>query len=476
MSTIQVGPLTRIEGHMDIEADVDATKRVTSARSSGTSFRGFEIILIGRDPKDSTHLTQRICGVCPISHGVASSLALESAFGLPPTDNGRIMRNLVLGANYLQSHILHFYHLALVDYIDTSTALPMAPWKPRYMTGDLLGGADAARLATNYVSALAYRRKAHQLAAIFGGKLPHSPSLVATGCTAKPTAQDISDFRTLLLDIRGFVRDTYVPDVQLLAQRFPDYYRIGRGYGNLLAYGAFELDAQGSKKLFRRGRYTDGQYDVVDPRRISEYVKYSRLAASTTNLNPAVGVTTPDTNKAGAYSWCKAPRYLGKVHEVGPLARMWINGDYRRGISVMDRLMARALEAQKLAYAMEDWLNQLIPDVVGKTDYAVPDSGTGAGLTEAARGALGHWVQVANKLVTRYQVITPTAWNASPMDDMNQKGPIERALMGTTVVDDKQPVELLRVAHSFDPCLACAVHTMRAPRDVERIVAGETAG
>ena len=461
MATITIDPLTRIEGHLAVETDVGPStggNRVLKAKCSGTSFRGFEVILQQRDPRDAVHLTQRICGVCPISHGVVSSMCLESAFGITPTVSGRIMRNLVLSSNYIQSHILHFYHLSLVDYVNTSTTLNQAPWTPRYITGDMIAGAAADKLVANYVKALEYRRKAHQMAAIFGGKLPHSPTLVPGGCTETPTLEKINAFRTLLLDIRGFIENVYLPDVQTLAAAFPTYYNIGRGYGNLLSYGVFDLDARGTKKLLRRGRFTDGLHDTVDPARIAEYVKYSRYAASDTKLNPAQGKTTPETNKAGAYSWSKAPRYLGKPHEAGALARLWVNGDYRRGISVMDRIMARALESKKLAYAMEGWLNELVPNSTGTVAYDVTAAASGVGLIEAPRGALGHWMRVDGGLVSRYQVITPTAWNSSPMDDMGQPGPIERALAGTPVGDSTQPVEVLRVVHSFDPCLACCVH------------------
>jgi hydrogenase large subunit len=190
-------------------------------------------------------------------------------------------------------------------------------------------------------------------------------------------------------------------------------------------------------------------------------VKYSKYTAASGGLNPAVGVTEPDPTKAGAYSWIKSPRYANTVHEVGPLARMYINGDYRGGISVLDRLAARVLEAQKVADAMDGWLSQL---VVGGPVYqyaATPTSSAGIGLTEAPRGALGHWTEIVSGQIGRYQVVTPTNWNASPMDDFQQRGPIEQALVGTPIADMQQPIEILRVIHSFDPCLSCAVHMVR---------------
>ncbi len=466
-TTITIDPLTRIEGHLAVEAIVEAeggVPRVVEARCKGTAFRGFETILINRDPRDAVHYTQRICGVCPTSHAVASALCLEQAFGVAPPDNGRILRNLILGADHIQSHVLHFYHLAALDYIDTTGILDASPWTPRYVTPDMVGGTTASALVSHYVQALAIRRKAHQMGAIFGAKLPCSATIVCGGVTEVVTAEKIADFRALLREIRAFVDNVFLPDVNTLGDLFPQYYSLGAGCGNLLAYGVFDLDAAGSRRLLARGRYTDGGYFAVDPAQITEYVQYSWYTANSGGKNPSAGVTEPSWGKPGAYSWDKAPRYLDKVHEAGPLARMWINGDYRRGISVMDRLVARALETKKVADAMDGWLDELVPGGPVYNHRAVPTSGAGVGLTEAPRGALGHWMQIAGSKIARYQVITPTSWNASPMDDLGQRGPIEQALIGTTVADPNQPIELLRVVHSFDPCLACTVHMVRPRR------------
>jgi hydrogenase large subunit len=276
-----------------------------------------------------------------------------------------------------------------------------------------------------------------------------------------PTAANVTAFRTLLTELRTFINNVMVPDVLAVAGVYPQYYNIGKGCGNLLAYGVFDLDANGTTKLLKRGRFTNNQALAVDTAQITEYVKYSKYTAASGNLNPASGVTVPDATKAGAYSWLKAPRYLNLVHEVGPLARMYVNGDYTRGISILDRLAARVLEAKKVADAMDGWLNQI---VIGGSSYtygAVPATATGIGLTEAARGALGHWINIASGRINRYQVITPTNWNASPMDDSDQHGPIEQALIGMPIADINQPIEVLRVIHSFDPCLSCAVHMVR---------------
>ncbi len=463
-TTIRIDPFTRIEGHLEIEVSVESVggvQQVVEAKSAGTAFRGFEPILANRDPRDAVHYTQRICGVCPTSHAMAAAMTLEQAFGAVPPPDGRIVRNLVLGADHLQSNVLHLYHLAALDYINTTGILDMGPWAPRYVTPDMVTGATAAALVGHYVQALAIRRKAHQMGAIFGGKLPCTATFVAGGSTEIVTAEKIADFRALLTEIRAFVDNVMIPDTQAVAGAFPAYYDIGRGCGNLLAYGVFDLDAGGTTKLFAPGRWTDGAAQAVDTSAITEYVKYAWYTDASGGKNPSAAVTEPYVDKPGAYSWNKSPRYLNKVHEAGPLARMWVNGDYRRGISTMDRLAARTLETKKIADAMDGWLNELVPGGPVYAGRPVPTSATGVGLTEAPRGALGHWLQITNGKIARYQVITPTAWNASPKDDLEQPGPIEQALIGTPVADPAQPIEVMRVVHSFDPCMACSVHMVR---------------
>lgn len=464
MATIKIEPLTRIEGHLEIEVTVESVggqDQVVDARSSGTTFRGFEMLLPNRDPRDAVHLTQRICGVCPVSHAMAASMTLENAFKVTPPANGRIMRNLVLGANYIQSHVLHFYHLAALDYIDTTGILDMSPWTPRFVTPDMVGGTLAQTLVNHYVAALAIRRKAHQMGAIFGGRMPCAASFVVGGATDVVTSDKISAFRSLLTEVRAFVESSLVPDARTLGTLFPTYFQIGAGCGNLLVYGGFDLDSGGAARLLPSGRYTNGRFHSFDQSDITESVKHSWYTDDCGNLNPASGNTLPDAEKPDAYSWIKSPRYQKIVHELGPLARMWISGQYRRGISVMDRLIARALETKQVADAMDVWLNQLVPGEAAYAATTIPTTAGGVGLTDAPRGALGHWIRIEDGKIARYQVITPTAWNASPRDDANQPGPIEQALIGTPIADTSQPIEALRVVHSFDPCLACSVHLVR---------------
>lgn len=474
---ITVSPMTRIEGHLDIRVTVDKVagqQQVTDAHCSGTMFRGFEKILMGRDPRDATHYTQRICGVCPVSHAMASALALEAAFEVAPAPNGRILRNLVLGANYIQSHVLHFYHLAAPDYINTKGILDISPWTPRFETDDMVTGETAETLVSHYVQALAIRRKAHQMGAIFGGRLPMAANFVPGGSSETVTQAKIDAFAELLTELRAFIDDVYIPDVLAVAGAFADYKDIGVGAGNLLSYGVFDLDDNGGK-LLARGRITEGTAAAVVPEQIIEYVKHSWYTPESGNLNPSAGVTEPDVTKEGAYSFIKSPRYLDVVHEVGPLARMKVSGKYDGQVSVIDRVAARAMETKLVADAMVGWLGELDPDQPVYVPSESPDDSEGIGLTEAPRGALGHWIQIADSEIARYQVVTPTAWNASPLDGLDaggvgQHGAMEQALIGTPVDDEDQPIELLRVVHSFDPCLACAIHMVRPDKKSAEVV------
>jgi hydrogenase large subunit len=458
MSRIVLDPVTRLEGHLQVTVERnDQNGTVASAQSSGMMFRGFEILLQGKDPRDAVHITQRICGVCPVNHAMASVLAMEAAAGFQASDNARIIRNLILGADFLHSHILHFYHLALPSYIQ-GPAMP--PWTPTYTADMRFDATQTQNLVNHYVQALAARRQAHEMGAILGGKLPHTNAYEFGGVTVVPDASLISRFAAYLNQIIAFVDGTYLPDVNLLAQVYGDYFDIGRGYGNLLAFGVFDLNASGSSKLLARGRVANasGPVQAVDFNSIVEQTNHSWYTDSTSGLNPSQGQTVPSPDKANGYSWLKAPRYGGVPYETGALARMWVNGDYRAGVSVMDRHLARAQETSKIAHAMSGWLEQVNLSASSYTQTAVPTSGSGVGLTEAPRGALGHWLRISNRAIAAYQILTPTCWNCSPKDGAGVAGPLEKALEGTPMSDAAQPVEVLRVVQSFDPCLSCAVH------------------
>lgn len=501
---IKIDPITRIEGHMAVEAVIDDGV-VKEAKSAGTLFRGFEIILRGRDPRDANRLTQRICGVCPTAHATASALCLDDAFGLDGTipDNGKLLRALILGANFLQSHILHFYHLAALDYVDATSAVgDLAPFVPRYEGDYRVSGEANAELVNHYLKALDIRRKCQEMLSIFGGKMPHNVGIVPGGVTERPTEDKITNFLWRLNEIRDFVDNNYIPDVIAVAKAYSDYFEIGTGCKRLVAYGGFDLpprlpsplprlasgdagagEDKNGGKLFKAGVVSEDlkAADFVKEN-ITEDVKHSWYADSDSGKNPAKGDTKPHPKKKQAYSFIKSPRYKGRVCELGPLARMVSNyvqgdGQAKRLIdsllaqasadinalfSVLGRHAARALEAKLVADAMVDWLQQLKPNEPAVVQAEIPEQGEGAGLTEAPRGALGHWMTIKDKKIERYQVITPTAWNASPKDDKNQPGALEQAMIGTKVKDKDNPFELVRIVRSFDPCLACSVHLLDA--------------
>ncbi|GAV25085.1 iron hydrogenase [Carboxydothermus islandicus] len=465
---IVVDPVTRIEGHLKIEVMVDGGK-VVDAKSSGVLYRGIETILVGRDPRDAQQITQRICGVCPTAHATASTFNLDNAFGIQPPKNGRILRNLIFGANYLQSHILHFYHLSALDYVKGPDA---SPFIPRYEGDYRLPNAVNQKVVEHYILALEMRKKAHEMLAIFGGKMPHVVGIVPGGSSETVDAQKIIDFRSRLKELTSFIDNVYIPDVLTIAEYYKDYFDIGRGCQNLMSYGGFPQSDDGSDRFLKAGVFLQGQEQELNPEKITEHLKYSWFDDNNSQKHPREGVTAPKPGKDGAYSWMKAPRYDGHPMEVGPLARMWIGGEKKvkglgeKAFSVLGRHLARALEASRVAHAMEEWLLEIEPGKPTHTPFEIPKESEGMGLTEAPRGALGHWIKIKNYKIANYQAVVPTTWNASPRDDNGVLGPIEQALIGTPVKDPENPIEVARVVRAFDPCLACAVHLFTPGQDL----------
>ena len=462
---IAIDPLTRIEGHLKAEVEVKDGV-VTDARVFGGMYRGFEQILTGRDPRDAIQITQRICGVCPTAHATASALALDDAFNIKLTKNGRIARNLILGANYLQSHILHFYHLAALDYVNGPD---VAPFIPRYAKNDVRVPKDINDVAVGqYLEALEIRKICHEMVALLGGKMPHVQGIVVGGTTEIPTRKALNAYAERFKIVKKFIMEKYIPIVYLLAGPYGDLLKTGGGYKNCVSWGVFPMDDAGNT-LQKRGVFTNGKDHPVDTALIKEYVKFSFFDDATTGLNPTKGKTVPDPNKKGAYSFVKSPRYNGKPHEAGPLARMWVTnpelskiGQQKLGVkkmrdigdaafSILGRHVARAEETARVVDAVEQWLAEAVP---GKETYVpapIPDSSEGLGLTEAPRGALLHYINIKDQKIANYQVTSATIWNANPMDDMGQKGPMEQALIGVPVPDVENPVNLGRLVRSFDP-------------------------
>lgn len=461
---IAIDPVTRIEGHLKAEIEVDTVggvQQIVQVKMVGTLFRGFEKLLEGRDPRDAPIITSRICGVCPTSHSEVAVLALDRAGGIEVPTAGRILRNLVHGACFLESHILHFYLLSLPDYIK-GPAMP--PWTPRFEMDRRVDQETADLFLGHYLEAINIRRKCHEMGALFGGKLPHSPAYIAGGFTVVPSPANLATFAAHLDEISDFIETRYVPDAERLASLYSEYFLIGRGHGNLLAYGAFELNNTGTSLLFPAGRIVNGggAVQAVDEMAITEDATHAWYTNASNHQHPSVADTVPQYPKAGGYSWLKAPRYEGAAYECGPLARMWMKGEYTNGVSAMDRIRARAYEAKLLAAAMKNWLGEVAAGAQVYTPWVNPGNATAAGLSEAPRGALGHWIGIADGRISHYQVITPTCWTISPRDGTGQLGPLEQALMGTPIANIHHPVEALRVIHSVDPCLDCATHVVKA--------------
>jgi hydrogenase large subunit len=504
MGKIVIDPVTRIEGHLKIECVIE-NGEVKDALATGTLFRGLELILRGRDPRDAQVITQRICGVCPQSHGIASTLNLDSAFGIADKipDNGRIIRNLIHGAHVVQDHILHFYHLAALDYVNVADVAAysgndsqlnsikdfiqrgaLEPFLPRYEGDYRLPSEINQQAVAHYVKALEIRRIGHEAVSIFSGKVPHSVGVVPGGVTSVPTVDNIMAYIWKIKILQDFVNNVYIPDVLAVAKAYIDYAGIGVGCRNLLSYGSYDLDGKSPdyanrERLFKQGTVgADLQPGALDTSKITEQVKHSWYEDATSGLHPSHGDTKPQAGKNGAYSWAKAPRYDGKVYEVGPLARVAVT--YAKGdpamkemvegalkelsappsalFSVLGRHLARALSAKFIVDNLDSWALTLKPGQPAYVEYELPEEASGMGIVEGARGALGHWIEIKDKKIANYQCVVPTTWNVSPVDDNGQHGPIEQALIGTKIKDESNPFEVVRIIRSFDPCLACAVH------------------
>ncbi|MGJ0299051.1 nickel-dependent hydrogenase large subunit [Aliarcobacter cryaerophilus] len=550
-----VDPITRIEGHLRIEAIIDENNVITDAYSSSTMFRGIEEILKGRDPRDCGLLAMRICGVCTGTHYQRSIEAVENAFSVTIPKNARLVRNLIQGALYLHDHVVHFYHLHALDWVDITKALEADPkatvaeaqkwaglsgqraWNAsedvyiqvkervqKYIKQGRLGifgnaywGSEGFKLTpeqnliglSHYLDALELQRDLAKMMAIFGGKNPHPQSFVVGGVTCVQDIKNparIAEFKQLLKRGRKFIKEAYLPDVYMAGTMYGEeaLNGTGGGLGNYMSYGGFNLDDlpfYKSKKLFPAGIVKNKDLSKVyevDEAKITEDVTHAWYKGNT-NLHPFDGVTEPNYTGFGKkenniayldtqnkYSWIKSPLYNDERMEVGPLARMVVgfasndelikkyvtnfltNANLPATVlfSTVGRTAARAIESELMADVMMDWVDELALNAVNgdlstwtEFDFnTVAKDAKGIGLEEAPRGALGHWVKIKDGKVVNYQTVVPSTWNAAPRDYKGRMGAYEAALIGTKVANVEQPLEILRTIHSFDPCIACAVH------------------
>jgi len=531
MAKIVIDPVTRIEGHLRVETEVQNGK-VSSAWSTSPLFRGIEPILKDRDPRDAWMITQRLCGVCTYVHGVTSVRSVENSLNITIPTNARVIRNLLMGAQFIHDHIVNFYQLHLLDWVDVVSALSadpaatvaidkkinssrtrdaayfsavkqklgtfagsgqLGPFKNGYWghPAYLLTPEENLVFMANYLEALKAQIQVAHMHAIYGGKNPHPQTMIVGGLTLNRdlTSTRISEFRTHVTAAQSFVNNFYLPDSTYLLSRYKEYANIGAA-DNLMSFGEFpQSSTEPSSLFFPRGiilNQASSNVLPVDVNNITEHITHSWYSGNS-SARPSQGETVPNysaLDTSGQYSWIKAPRYQGQPMEVGPLARVMIN--YGKGqsatvqqvnsflqklglplsamYSTLGRTAARAIETKVIADAMVTWASQVRASsqstsaMPNRKSFTMTSSGSGIGLNEAPRGALGHWVNYSSQKITNYQMVVPSTWNFGPRDSSDVPGPVEQALVGVPVADEARPVELLRVIHSFNPCIACAVH------------------
>ncbi len=552
MARIVVDPITRIEGHLRIEAEIEGGF-IKDAWSSATMFRGIEKILRGRDPRDAWFWTQRFCGVCTTVHSIASIRAVEDALKIKIPPNAQLIRNIIMGIQNVQDHVIHFYHLHALDWVDITSGLKADPVKTAALAASLsdwpnnsathfkavqdkvkafvasgrLGpfanaywGHPAYKLppeanlmaTAHYLEALEWQKDVIKIHAILGSKNPHPQTFLVGGMSIPidPDSQNalnadkLIEIKRLLKKAQDFVEKVYIPDLLAVASFYKDWAGIGVGVGNYLCYGEFP-DAAGNM-WFPAGAILNKDLSKllpVDQGKIAEYVDHSwfdNSAGAGKGLHPYDGETEvrytgpkppyKNLDTDAKYSFVKSPRYEEKSMEVGPLARILVAyasghketkaavdmvlGKLEVGapalFSTLGRTAARGIDCLLIAQQTPKWLDELIGNI-SKGDYRIhnneswdpatwPAEARGYGFHEAPRGALGHWIKIKDQKILNYQAVVPSTWNASPRDAKGQRGPYEAALVGTPVADQNKPLEILRTIHSFDPCLACAVHVM----------------
>ena len=552
MARITIDPITRIEGHLRIDVEVDGGQ-VRDSWSSGQMWRGIEVILQGRDPRDAWLFTQRICGVCTTVHAIASVRAVENALKLEIPLNAQLIRNLLIAAHGLHDHIVHFYHLSALDWVDVVSALQgdpvgasrlaesLSPWPGNsvnqlravkeklaaFVQRGQLGiftngywGHPAMKLppdvnllaVSHYLQALEYQKKANQAVAILGSKTPNIQNLAVGGVANainldNPSTLNMAklfQIRNLLEEVKTFVEQVYIPDICAIGALYADWLPYGAGVTNYLSVPEFPTDTRGTQFDMPGGVIVDKDIQGFRPissfedplfrDNVAECIAHSWYNGDWTR-HPWEEETVPayaDFNPEGKYSWVKAPRFEGRPTQVGPLAHVlagfaagdpltkkWVTAalDTISAVaktrvgpgalhSTLGRHAARAVRCAIMAeLALKHWdmlVNNIASgDVAIFTPFEFPQGEQqGFGFHEAPRGTLSHWVVIRDGKIANYQCVVPSTWNAGPRDDKGQKGPYEASLLGNPIANPELPLEVLRTIHSFDPCLACAIHTL----------------
>ncbi|MGE4298530.1 MAG: nickel-dependent hydrogenase large subunit [Desulfovibrionaceae bacterium] len=530
---VVVDPVTRIEGHLRIEVEVEGGK-VKNAWSSSVLFRGLETILKGRDPRDAQHFTQRSCGVCTYVHALASTRAVDNCVGVKIPKNATIIRNLVMASQFMHDHLVHFYHLHALDWVDVVSALSADPVKaakiantisPRptkaadlkavqdklkafveagqlgpFTNAYFLGGHDAYYLppevnliaTAHYLEALKLQVKAARAMAIMGAKNPHTQFTVVGGVTCYDALRPerIAEYVALYEETKKFIDEVYIPDLLAVAGFYKDWAGIG-GTTNFMSFGEFPSDEYDlNSRYIPAGVIFDrkiGDVQPFKPEEIMEHVKYSWYKGDKAH-HPYDGVTDPkytDLHGEDRYSWMKAPRYMGKSTEVGPLATCLVAYgknhptikplvDYVLGalgvgpealFSTLGRTAARGIECKAISDQGLTWVKELSENIKsGNTkiyeEWEYPAESQGVGFVNAPRGGLSHWITQKGGKIENFQLVVPSTWNLGPRCGNGLLGPVEEALIGTPIADPARPVEILRTVHSYDPCIACGVHVI----------------
>jgi quinone-reactive Ni/Fe-hydrogenase large subunit len=538
LKKIVIDPMTRIEGYLRAEVEVDENGIVQEAYVSGQLFRGIEIILQDRDPRDAGLMAGRICGVCTNSHFRGAIEAVEDAYNLEVPKNGEIIRDLMAMALFIQDHVVHFYHLHMLDFVDVTSALQADPKqtskeahkyhkKPfrnshshyeqvleklnKFIAAGKLGPFSNGYwghkdyklspeqnliLVSHYLEALHFQTKISKAVAIFGGKTPHPQSLVVGGVTSVAdmlNPQRLNDYIFIIKDAKEFVDRAYLPDMKLIATAYRDEIKAGSGRanGNFLSVGGYPFE--GNQRLFCNGVIYGHDFEDVqefDESKITEEVDRAwynddeEQSVNYTDFNDDGSLKT--ANNTDKYSWIKAPRYDGNTMETGPLARVIVGyakenkllkpfiDEFLQSVNLelldlsttVGRNCARAIETLyvceyifKLVSRLTQSIKYYDTDTWGRYDFnALPHQSKGRTFLEVPRGVLSHFVNIKEQKIANYSVIAPTTWNATPKNYDGIRGAYEEALMGIKIEDTTKPLEVLKVLHSFDPCLACAVH------------------
>ncbi|MDH4944000.1 nickel-dependent hydrogenase large subunit [Sulfurimonas sp. C5] len=541
LKKIVIDPITRIEGHLRIEVEVDDDNVVRDAWASGQLFRGIEIILKDRDPRDAGLLAGRMCGVCTNSHFRGAVTCVEDAYGLEIPKNAEIIRNLMAMALFIQDHVVHFYHLHSLDYVDVTSALTADPKMTskeahKYhenpyrnshshyeetlkkldnfvKSGKLgpfangywghktykLSAEQNLLLISHYLEALKFQTKVSKAVAIFGAKTPHPQTLVVGGITSVAdmlNPQRLNEYLFIMKEAHEFVQRAYLPDAKLLALAYRDEIKagVGRANGNYMSAGGYSFEDE--RKLFCDGVIHNHDFANVqdfDASKITEEVDRAwyegnqfEFEVKYTDLNSDGSLKTEKNDDK--YSWIKAPRYDKQPMETGPLARILISYSKKNPliISFVDEFLeetnlelidlctavgrnaARAIESSYIC----EYIFKLVSELLQNVKYydtdtwkqysfdALQSEAQGKAFLEVPRGTLSHFVNIKGTKIENYSVIAPTTWNATPKNFDGLRGAYEEALVGLKIEDRSKPLEVLRVIHSFDPCLACAVHVI----------------